>query len=366
MACRRQTSIANGLMRSRYPKPTAPENGDTMNDSSLAPACQADQQTKRRDDIDFDALNDNDLRALEALNAESHVDNKVKRTRVKSVYRDALFRPLFQAVAVLDDLQANGGTSVTYVTPSHPLYPVLHLNVSPSHPPSPFYKPESLTGAEELRQARFWRAYQVVLPRLRQHTLPAPWRDLADPARLEWFHHAVRHSGPMRAFTLRLSADVEAQARNKPSTAGWLSKRTARRLEAALGREVDCWFALEVSPRRRLHLHGELQIEFHEAEAARKALRLAAGEWEKVRQHQAHLKEKPSVVWTNYTAKDWMFIRPLKRGPLAGISRPINREWYFATKPIRRLADELYSIRRQEVIKLMKSLIRRRDSVNAL
>lgn len=143
---------------------------------------------------------------------------------------------------------------------------------------------------------------------------------------------------------------MEAQA------AGWLSKRIARRLQAALGREVDCWFALEISQRRRLHLHGELQIELHEAEAARKALRLAAGEWEKVRQHQAHLKEKPTVVWTSYSTKDWISLRRLKRGWFARTSRPINGEWYFATKPVRRLASELYFIQRLEVINFMKSL----------
>ncbi|MER8975267.1 hypothetical protein [Mesorhizobium sp. M0800] len=218
-----------------------------MNYSSFAPACQADPQIQRRDDIDFDALNDNNLKALEALDAEARVDNKVKRTRVKSVYRDALFRPLFQAVAVLDDLRANGGTSVTYVTPSHPLYPVIHLTNSPTLPNvSSSYKPETLTDAEELRQARCWRDYAVILPGLREHVLPAAWRDLSDPARLEWFHHALRSLGHVHGFTLDLSRDIEAQVRTASSTAGWLSKRIARRLEAALGRHVDCWFALEV------------------------------------------------------------------------------------------------------------------------
>lgn len=75
---------------------------------------------------------------------------------------------------------------------------------------------------------------------------------------------------------------------------------------------------------------------------------------EKVRQHQAHTNEA-SIVWSNYSAKDWMFIRPLKRRRLAGISRPINGERYFATKPIRRLASELYSTRRQEINKFMKT-----------
>ncbi|TGS92708.1 hypothetical protein EN814_24000 [Mesorhizobium sp. M2D.F.Ca.ET.171.01.1.1] len=339
-----------------------------MNHSSFASARQTHEPTVLRDGLDFEHLGDDELDALESLEmevaeslkAQARVDNKVKRTRVKSVYRDALFRPLFQAVAISQTVAADGGTSVTSVTPSHPLYRVIRLDVTPANQPPAFYKPESLTDAEEVRHARFWRAYEVILPRLRQHQVPADWRDLADPSRLEWFHHAARHSGPLQAFTLQLSADTEALARGAKSTAGWLSKRITRRLRDLLARDVDCWFALEMSPRRRLHLHGELQIAPGEAEVARKALRLAAGEWDKVRQHQAYLKDRPSVVWTNYSAKDWTSIRRLKRGWFAKISRPINGEWFFATKPIRRLANELYFIQRREVIKLMKTLPARR------
>ncbi|TPN53900.1 hypothetical protein [Mesorhizobium sp. B1-1-7] len=327
-----------------------------MNYSSFAPACQAEAQITCAGDIDFDNLSDDDLKALNALEAEEQVDNKVKRTRVKSVYRDALFRPLFQGIAALDDLRANGGTSVTYATPSHPLFPVLHIT-NDRKPPSTLYKHEHLTDAEERLQARFWRDYAVQLQGLREHVVPAPWRDLSDPGRLEWFHHALRSQGDVKAFTLRLSDDVEARARKHASTAGWLSKRIARELEEALGRKVDYWFALEVSVHHKLHLHGELQIASGEAEAARKAFRVAAGEWASVRQHQAHTEDEPSVVWANYSAKDWNHIRPRpKHGRLAGVSRPINGEWYFATKPIRRLAAELYSEQLREVIKLMKTL----------
>ncbi|MES0179694.1 hypothetical protein NKJ86_13985 [Mesorhizobium sp. M0025] len=335
-----------------------------MNYSSLATACHSDEWTGNTGDANFDNLSDHDLEALEVLELElaaglekqARVDNKVKPTHVKSAYRDALFRPLFQAVAISEGVRANGGTSVTSVAPSHPLYPVIRYEVHPSYPLAAFYKPEGLTHAEEIRHARFWRSYEHILPRLRQHTRPADWRDLSDPGRLEWFHHAVRHSGSNHAFSVNLSAHVEAQAKTQGSTAGWLSKRIARRLKAALGREVDCWFVLEVSQHHRLHLHGELQIAGHEAEGARKALRLAAGEWKKARQHQAHTQDQPSVVWTNYSCKEWAFIRRFKTGRFVGISRPINGEWYSATKPIRRLASELYFIQHLEVMKLMTTL----------
>lgn len=326
-----------------------------MDYSSFTPACQVHTQIGGGDNTDFETLSDDDLRALDTLEAKDRVDNKVKRTRRKSVYRDALFRPLFQAVAELDELRVNGGTSVTYATPSHPLFPVIHVTNDHKHPSTP-YKHENLTDAEERRQARFWRDYAVRLSSLREHVIPAPWRDLSDPARLEWFHHALRSQGEVQAFTLRLSDDVEASARGQGSTAGWLSKRIARQLEGALGRKVDRWFALEVSDHHKLHLHGELQITSGEAKAARKALRLAGGEWASVRQHQAHTKEDPSVIWAFYSAKRWNHIRPWTNWRLAQISRPINGDWYSATKPVRSSAAELYLERHREVIKLMKSL----------
>ncbi|ESY66311.1 hypothetical protein X742_19705 [Mesorhizobium sp. LNHC232B00] len=326
-----------------------------MDHSQLTSDCQAVCTGIGSSDSDFDTLSDDDLKALNVLEAEERVDNKVKRTRVKSVYRDALFRPLFQAVAELDVLRSTGGTSVTYATPSHPLFPVLHI-INDHRPSSTPYRHENLTDAEERRQARFWRDYDVIVNGLPKHVVPAPWRDLSDPARLEWFHHALRSQGEVQAFTLRLSEDVEASARGQGSTARWLSKRIARQLEGALGRKVDRWFALEVSDHNKLHLHGELQITSSEAKAARKALRLSGGEWVSVRQHQAHTKPAPSVIWAFYSAKRWNHIRPWTNWRLAQISRPINGNWYSATKPVRSLAAELYLERHREVLKLMKSL----------
>lgn len=271
---------------------------------------------------------------------------------------------MFQALAALEELEASGGTSVTCHVPQHPHSPTIQLTnptaSSPSIPTAsktsaPAFPVETLTDAEELRTARFWRAYSVNLPHLRQHTKPAVWRDLSDVASLEWFHYALLATGPVTGFTLNLSPAVEAQARKEPNASKWLSQRIARRLKDALGRKVVFWFAFEASDKRRLHTHGELQIAGHEAEAARKALRLAGGEWDDVRQHQAKTKEEPSVVWTNYSAKHEIFIRPLK-GRFANLSRPINGDWLFATNELRRKACDLYTVRRSEVLVLMNSL----------
>gem|GEM_PF-2985440 len=163
----------------------------------------------------------------------------------------------------------------------------------------------------------------------------------------------MRAVGPSTAFSLNLSPEVEAQTKTAASSAGWLSKRIARNLTKALGRKVDFWFAFEVE-NRRLHVHGEFGIDIVDAPAARKALRLAGGEWVKVRQHQAHTRETPSVVWSGYTAKHSIFVRPLT-GRFAGIS-PINGDWFFATNAIRKSASILYESQRLEAIILMTNL----------
>ena len=278
-----------------------------------------------------------------------HADKKVKRTRAKSAARDAQFRPLFQALDALDGVARSGRTSVTYAAPNHPLFPIIKLDASSTtFTPAP-YEPEDLDNDEEIRLHRHWQNLLTSPPR--NHRKPAAWRDLSDEARLEWFHHALRSIGPASAFTLNLSPAVEEQVRREPSSAGWLSKRIARRLKQALGRAVPLWFAFELEG-GRLHLHGELGASVAELPAVRKALRLAGGEWLTVRQHQAHTVSAPTLPWVGYAAKEAWRVRPFT-GRLAGIARPINGDWYFATNRARSTANKLYDTQKEAVTILL-------------
>ncbi|MDF1598247.1 hypothetical protein PZ895_00455 [Mesorhizobium sp. YIM 152430] len=287
----------------------------------------------------------------------AQIDKKVNRTRRKSPYRDAQFRPLFRALEAFGDARRSGETSVTYATPSHPSYPHLHLKTSSLTLKLPA-APETLTLEEEIRDARFWRSYSVPLNHLPRNRVPAPWRDLSDLSCLEWLHHTMRASGGSCGFTLNLSDDIAAKAGAQASSAGWLAKRIARELKAATGRHVPFFFAFEVSRAGKLHVHGELQIETDEHEAVRKALRRAGGEWDTTRQHQAKTKPKPSVVWTNYCAKDWTSMRAHRFNH----SRPINGDWFFATNEARSSAKEIYEERRKQVLELMQTLPARKFS----
>lgn len=288
--------------------------------------------------------------------ARANSDKKINSKRLKSPYRDAKFRPLFQALAELGRTLESGGTSVKYETPNHPTYPKLNLQAASHHKrsTSPLIR-EELTDEEDERTKRFWRQYAVELPGLTQHRLPAPWSNLSDQAAAEWYHYGLKSAGALCSFTLNLSEEVEKKTRSEAKSADWLAKRISRRLRAALGRKVDFWFAFETSDKRRLHIHGEIQISGEEKARARKALRLAGGEWNEVRQHQCKTDDQPSVVWANYCMKRCIFMRP-KKGRLATLERPISGDWLFATNGTRRAADSLYTAKRAEVIQLIQEL----------
>lgn len=295
--------------------------------------------------------------------ASRGADKKFNGRRLKSPYRDAQFRGLFQRLDDLGRIGTLGEPSVTSAMVVNA--PPSHTVSSPAPTSSPLassdanaslvqaFHPESLTTKEAARTRRFWRDFSIELPHLRQHRTPAAWRDLSDQAALEWFHHALRFTGPIAAVTVNLSPSVESMVRNSDNAAQWLSKRIYRQLEIALGRKVDCWFAFEETIHRRLHLHGEIQVGPDEAKAARKALRLAAGEWEDARQHQVKTKADPSVVWSNYSAKRAAFIRQA-RGLLAGMPRPIKGDWLFATNTVRSGARCMYTGRLREALSMDK------------
>lgn len=267
------------------------------------------------------------------------VDRKVKPNRPKSVGRDAMFRPVFRALAALDQEHANGGTSVTWHTHDHPLFRIIHLNASVASQ-TPLIN-ETLDDSEEIRTARFWRSHSFNTART--YRTPAEWRDLSDEFAVEWFHYGLQSLGPTTSFTLNLSPEIEAKARLKGSD--WLFRRVRYHLQNAFGRKPEFWFALELTDTQRLHVHGELQAAPHELAAVRKALRLAGGEWDQVRQHQAHTKPDASIVWANYTVKDAWRIRPFRN-----ITRPINGGWLFASNGVKQAGKAIYDPYRQRVI----------------
>ncbi len=301
----------------------------------------------------------------------AQVDKKSNRRRQKSPYRDARFRLMFQGLADVEVLDRSERTSVSRsvgsgaASPtSTPTPPTPSLTPLQLHSPSPAqahastssltYYPEYLTPERQAENDLFWRPYEVPTPGLPQHRTPAPWRDLSDVWRFEWFHHAMRLSGPLRGFTLNFSPEVEAQIRHEPKSAKWLADRMSRNLKDVLGYRPNFWFAFDVTENRtRPHTHGEIAASEEELALVRQAMRFAGGEWEHTRQHQVHTTRggEPDVGWVNYMAKNRFHVRP--HSPrFQALPRPINGDWYFAVNEVRSLAEDVYTSRLNEFISL--------------
>lgn len=241
------------------------------------------------------------------------------RKRLKNPWRDGQFFLDLWAARHAAGHAEKAGTSVT--SPSHPT----------PHLPTKFQ--------------RFLKHYQEPLAGKLKRT-PAEWRDVSPWLRTTYFHHAAHNLGTVHAFTLRLRHDVEEKARAQFSAASWLQKRLVNALSAALGRPVDFWFVLENGRTGRdLHLHGELVVGIEQVETARKALRLAAGEWTTTRQHQAHTRLNPDEAWVGYVMKAAPYTNA--KSP-ARHQRQFDGENHAATHGIRSRAQVLYTADRRE------------------
>jgi hypothetical protein len=285
------------------------------------------------------------------------IDKISSGSRTKSAFRDARYRPVFQALAAYQAERAAGGTSVTWRTPSHPLFPKITLDQTTTAPlhglPAYPLQPEALTDRDRLKDERHWRRFYVQPPRDRKR--PAPYRDLSDETRLEWYHHAMRHAGTCTFFTVHLDDETTALAMTKDSAACWLQDRITKRLKEQLGYWPAYWFVIERGEGGGLHLHGEIGVDGADVLAlARKAFRQAAGEWDDVRQHQAHTRPDANVLGSNYAAKESTFMKP---SDLPFLSRPIAGNWYAATDGLRSMTDRLYTECRRHVDAVLPAII---------
>ncbi|MGB7013494.1 MAG: hypothetical protein WBD97_24250 [Pseudolabrys sp.] len=129
--------------------------------------------------------------------------------------------------------------------------------------------------------------------------------------------------GEVRTFTLRLRADIEAEAKTKPDACDWLRRRIAFYLEKELSQPVHLLGCFEEEIRGVLHVHGEFVVTNNELETARRALRLAGGEWEKARQRQTHNHPySPDEGWASYCGKNLYLTSPFVRALLSRHGSP--------------------------------------------
>lgn len=133
-----------------------------------------------------------------------------------------------------------------------------------------------------------------------------PWRDL--DARAQSYLYAQvftsRHPTPL-AFTLQTNLTTITCPDNP---ADHLHRRIRYHLHCALGRHVDLWAAIEITPGAgNLHLHGFLDITPDEEPVVKKALRAAGGAWAKSSAaiaRQVDFRRATSAdAWAHYATK---------------------------------------------------------------
>lgn len=185
-------------------------------------------------------------------------------------------------------------------------------------------------------------------------TSPDHLGNRAQILKLDFYHWAMSLRGRVYTFSLNLREDVEADAKSWPEPCNWLYRRICWRLEQTLGRKVTLVAIFEESgEQRRLHVHGEFVVTDNEIKQARRALRLAAGELEKVRQHQVYTHDvPPDEGWASYCGKELWKASPslrakLRLGYLTDYTdRPIR-----GSEDVKKLAKELFEECRGELIK---------------
>jgi hypothetical protein len=178
-----------------------------------------------------------------------------------------------------------------------------------------------------LKQYRLWWREQL---RCYEHSglikvgrRPLTWAKAPTILKLEFYHHALPSFGEVRTFTLRLRADIEAKAKKRRDPGAWMNKRIARELEKALGRPCVFIGCFEEDRLRGLHVHGEFVVTDNELVTARRALRLAGGEWERARQKQVKCHPySPNEGWASYCGKNLHMASPFVRELLSRHGSP--------------------------------------------
>lgn len=321
-------------------------------------------------------------------------DSLPKKIRCPSPYRDAQFVRDLEALFASASAPKTAGSSV-YSAPSPPTLSTSSASSTPStgsmpsatssptttsSPSLPLAKsagagaasplflttPPSLTGSispagrPSTKMKPWWRDQYLAAP-ARSYRVPAPWRDTSDQLQVLYRHLAIKEFGPVHSFSLNLKPKIEALARKQPDPAVWLHDRIARRLKQQFGRVPEFHLVIEEAEQHRLHVHGEIQIADKDAPAARKALRKAGGEWEKVRQHQAHTDTDPDCGWASYLAKDiWRvgysrnFLPKFRRSgtKLSSFAITFKGNPITATKGLKARAAALYEEHREVVTTL--------------
>jgi hypothetical protein len=329
------------------------EQGGVVNDHNVEPTnlvqpASIDPLVAASVDSDIEADN-------LATSSRGQFDKLAKRNRPISMLRDAAFVRDLEALLAAEASTSGRETSVSSHTCSSLTlsYPSLTNLASSRERPS-----------EQGKSPRDPRAawWHVLLAKpAHDYRVPATWRDTSDQLRILYRHLALREFGEVHSFTLNLKPDIEERARSQSNPAGWFHDRIVHHLKAVLRKLPEFHFVLEEAEAHRLHVHGEIQCTSAETAAVRKALRLAGGEWDLVRQHQAHTDNDPDQGWASYISKDLWKIRftrdflPKYGNPRSSYAITFSGNAISTTRSLGQKAAELFAQHREMLVRVQKA-----------
>lgn len=199
-----------------------------------------------------------------------------------------------------------------------------HPVIVPAYPSTETLEDQAGRFAAALRP---WYLTNIRLPAWERSTprLKAPYCSLA-----------LSYAGPAYSITLRLGAErIRKGDASSQNLLQHVRREISRKLDAALGRAVEFWFVLELSPDgkgRKEHLHGELGVEASELVEAKRVLRGVALDYYPPRAVHAELTYAPLGAG-GYASKEVDFTRLVRPG--AAFTR---------TEPLLRRARDLYRL----------------------
>jgi hypothetical protein len=175
---------------------------------------------------------------------------------------------------------------------------------------------------------------------------PPTWKFATDELRVGMFNRIVRESGG-KAFTLHLGPKgLPKKSGTLGETLDYAHRRIKRHLDRALGRNVDFWAALDISPEGVLHLHGAVAIGVIELPAANEALRKAGGQRSQGRGIARDLDMRDlwgPDGWAFYAFKD-------AKGVRKAFPQRSKNQLFTATRRLLQESKELYRQLREKVI----------------
>jgi hypothetical protein len=156
------------------------------------------------------------------------------------------------------------------------------------------------------------------------------WEHTTDYAKVVSANRAIALTGRAYAFTLNLSPKQIAAANdNLKGFTDHFKRRISRSLTRADTANAVYWFAVDVTPAGRPHLHGAIEDNDNLGrDSIERALCAAGGKWASIHHARRQCDLQPLCtpdVWANYCLRNQGKVKRLIVGKAVSITGPLRR-----------------------------------------